>query len=61
MAKYWLDYWEQFSENTLRNAIWHMNNGRRGLPGGYCPSIEEVRQELQRRGLSPHGYHEEKD
>lgn len=49
-------FYEDWTENQLRNAIWDANSGRHWR-GPFC-EVEELRSELLRRGLSPLGYHE---
>jgi hypothetical protein len=48
---------KNLSTDTLKNAIWHLNNGR--CPGyGIYQSIAEIRQELILRGENGLGFHE---
>lgn len=47
--------YEKWTENELRNGIWHLANGQ-SIPGGYTDK-ELLREELRLRGLSDHGYH----
>ncbi len=48
--------YKDWTENELRNAIWHINEGR-SIPGGYTDK-DEIREELRIRGLDDKGYHE---
>jgi hypothetical protein len=48
-------YYESWTENDLRNGIWHLANGR-SIMGPYA-DIEMLRAELRRRGLTDEGYH----
>jgi len=48
-------YFESWTEEELRNAIWQLKNGM-GCKGPYCDA-ELLRAELRRRGLSDEGYH----
>ena len=57
MSQAYNPYYFEWTENELRNAIWHANSGRHWR-GPYC-DVEELRAELRRRGLSDRGYHEE--
>lgn len=47
--------YEKWTENELRNGIWHLSEGR-SIPGGFC-NVELLRKELRLRGLSDEGYH----
>jgi hypothetical protein len=49
--------YQEWTENELRNGIWHLNNSM-SIVGGRSDK-EELRQELRLRGLSDKGYHEE--
>jgi hypothetical protein len=49
------NYYEYWTENELRNAIWHLVNGM-SIKGPYADT-ELLRVELRRRGLSDEGYH----
>lgn len=55
-ADFYNPYYSDWTENELRNAIWHANDGRHWR-GPFC-DVEELRAELRRRGLSDRGYHE---
>ena len=52
-------YYDSWTENELRNAIWDGNSGRH-WKGPHC-SIEALRIQLRRRGLSDRGYHEKEE
>jgi len=47
--------YEQWTENEIRNALWHLSDGR-SIPGGYSDP-ELLRKELRIRGLNDRGYH----
>ncbi len=49
------DYYATWSENELRNGLWYLANNRT-IPGGFTDP-QELRAELERRGLSTEGYH----
>ena len=48
-------YYADWTENELRNALWHLANGM-AIVGGYQDK-ELLRDELRRMGLSTEGYH----
>jgi len=49
------NYYGDWTEEQLRNAIWKLVNGM-NIPGPYA-DIELLRRELRRRGLTDEGYH----
>lgn len=50
-----LEYYNNWTENELRNGIWQIKNGINCI--GPYHNAELLRAELRRRGLSDEGYH----
>lgn len=50
-----INYYETWTENELRNAIWQLKNGM-SIKGPYA-DVELLRAELKHRGLTDEGYH----
>lgn len=48
-------YYESWTEEELRDAIWMLSNGM--SIKGPCADKELLRAELRRRGLTDEGYH----
>lgn len=48
-------YFEDWTENDLRNAIWQLKNGM--CCKGPFMDVDLFRAELRRRGLTEEGYH----
>ena len=53
------NYYQDWSENDLRNALWSLSMGM-SIKGPYQDE-RHIRIELARRGLSTKGYHEDDD